>query len=43
MMPEGAYWEIYVPAGLAYGKRGLPPAVPPNTALIFTIEMLKAR
>jgi FKBP-type peptidyl-prolyl cis-trans isomerase len=43
MMPEGAYWEIFVPADLAYGKRGSPPAVPPNTALIFTIEMIKAR
>ncbi len=43
IMPEGSYWEIYVPADLAYGKKGSPPAVPPNTALIFTIEMIRAR
>jgi len=43
LMPEGAYWEIYVPADLAYGRKGLPPVVPPNTALIFTIELISAR
>jgi len=43
MMPEGAYWEIYVPAELAYGLKGFPPLVPTNTVLIFTIEMIKAR
>ena len=43
LMPDGAYWEIFVPADLAYGKKGSPPAVPPNTVLIFTIEMIKSR
>jgi len=42
LMSEGAHWEIYVPADLAYGKKGLPPVVPPNTALIFTIELINA-
>ena len=43
MMPEGAHWEIYVPADLAYGKKGLPPRVAPNTALIFGIELIRAQ
>jgi len=43
MMPEGAHWEIYVPADLAYGKKGLPPVVAPNTALIFQIELIRVR
>jgi len=43
MMSEGAHWEIYVPAELAYGKKGLLPTVAPNTTLIFRIELFKAR
>jgi FKBP-type peptidyl-prolyl cis-trans isomerase FklB len=39
LMPTGAKWRLYVPAGLAYGER---PAgqIPPNSTLIFDVELL---
>ena len=39
-MKEGAKWELYVPANLAYGERGWR-GIPPNKILIFEIELLK--
>ncbi len=40
MMKEGAKWQIFVPADLAYGMRGAPPNIGPNETLIFEIELL---
>lgn len=40
LMKEGAKWELYVPAELAYGERGRP-GIPPNSVLIFEIELLE--
>jgi FKBP-type peptidyl-prolyl cis-trans isomerase FklB len=40
LMKEGAKWELYVPADLAYGERGRP-GIPPNSVLIFEIELLE--
>lgn len=39
LMNVGARWEIYVPAELAYGKKG-PPGIGPNKVLVFEIELL---
>lgn len=39
-MKEGAKWEVYIPPELAYGERGAPPVIPPNAALVFTIELV---
>lgn len=39
-MQEGAKWEVYIPPELAYGERGAPPVIPPNAALVFTIELV---
>jgi FKBP-type peptidyl-prolyl cis-trans isomerase FklB len=39
-MKEGAKWKIFVPARLGYGKRGAGPRIPPNSALVFEVELV---
>lgn len=41
MMPVGSKWQIYVPADLAYGKRGGGEKIGPNATLIFDIELVE--
>lgn len=40
LMPVGSKYELYVPAELAYGPGGNGP-IPPNSALIFEVELLE--
>lgn len=40
LMKEGATFEFFIPADLAYGSRGRP-AIPPNSTLIFKVELVK--
>jgi FKBP-type peptidyl-prolyl cis-trans isomerase len=42
LMQEGDIWEFYVHPKLAYGKKGSPPLIQPNVAMIFKVELLKA-
>jgi FKBP-type peptidyl-prolyl cis-trans isomerase FklB len=39
-MQPGAKWELFVPAELAYGERGVGNLIGPNAMLIFEIELL---
>jgi FKBP-type peptidyl-prolyl cis-trans isomerase FklB len=40
LMPVGSTWRLYVPPQLAYGERGAGNVIPPNSTLIFDIELL---
>jgi FKBP-type peptidyl-prolyl cis-trans isomerase FkpA/FKBP-type peptidyl-prolyl cis-trans isomerase FklB len=41
LMPVGSKWVVYIPPELAYGPEGSPPAIGPNTALVFELELLE--
>jgi FKBP-type peptidyl-prolyl cis-trans isomerase FklB len=43
LMKEGAKWQIYVPAELAYGPRGAGGQIGPNETLIFDVELLQIK
>ena len=43
LMKEGDKWRLFIPPGLAYGEASPTPAIPPNSALIFDVELLEIR
>ncbi|MEM6777175.1 MAG: FKBP-type peptidyl-prolyl cis-trans isomerase [Planctomycetota bacterium] len=40
-MKVGSKWILYIPSALAYGPSGRPPAIEPNEALVFEVELLE--
>lgn len=40
MMHKGDTWMLYVPPSLGYGERGAGDAIPPDSVLIFKIQLL---
>ena len=41
LMKQGDKWELYCKPELAYGSRSPSPKIPPNSILIFTIEIVQ--
>ncbi len=40
LMPTGSKFLVFIPPELAYGAEGSPPAIPPNTTLVFELELI---
>ena len=43
LMQDGSVWELYIPANLAYGARGVPGVIPANSPLVFKVELISFR
>ena len=41
LMQEGAKWRLYIPFDMAYGEHGAGEMIPPYSALIFDVELIK--
>ena len=42
-MKVGGRRELIIPPDLAYGEQGQPPAIKPNSTLVFVIDLLEVR
>ena len=43
IMRVGDKWRLYIPPAMAYGEASPTPAIPPNSALVFEVELLEIR
>jgi FKBP-type peptidyl-prolyl cis-trans isomerase FklB len=43
LMPPGSKWQLFIPSDLAYGERGAGQTIPPNSTLVFDVEILSIK
>jgi FKBP-type peptidyl-prolyl cis-trans isomerase len=41
LMSEGDEYEFVIPSNLAYGQNGIPNVIPPNSILIFKVNLIE--
>ena len=41
LMSVGDKWRLFIPAAMAYGEASPTPTIPPNSALIFDVEIIE--
>lgn len=39
-MKTGSTWMLYIPPSLAYGAQGIPGVIPPNSVLVFKVQLI---